>query len=169
MRFWGAPLRGSTDLQVGLIVPGTEGVPTARRTCACLDDTVGLHLREIGAKRLNLRHRHVAGREAQRKRMPTGDDTRPEILASGNEHHGSGLCEIALNRHGSSNRSKAGDETASVIHREVKARQQRLRTQTGLLERRTKRGRGGGIEPQEGVDDVMRGGGRRGRRGGRED
>ena len=153
----GSTIVRTADLQVGLIVPGTKRVPTASRTRACPDDVVGLNLRELGTKRLNLRHRHVAVREAQRERMLIWGDTRPRILSTWNEHHGPGLREVAVNRHGSANWSNTSDESAGVIDCEMKARLQRLRTQTSFLERRTKRGRGQRIEPQEGEYGVVRG------------
>ena len=78
---------GPTNLQMRLIVPRTKGVSTTRRTGTGPEDVIGFHLRDLRTKRLNLRDRHVAGREAERKRMLTWDDTSSQVLSSRHEHH----------------------------------------------------------------------------------
>ena len=152
----GSPIVGATNLQVRLILPRTKSVSTTRRTRTGPEDVICLHFCELRTKRLNLRDRHVAGREAQRKRMLTRDDTLPRMLPAWNEHHGAGFRKVVINRHGSPNRTKTGYESPRVVHGEMEAGLQRLRVQTRLLERRTKRRRRRRIEPQEGEDCRVR-------------
>ena len=152
----GSPVVGATDLQVRLVVPRTKGVSTTSRTSTRAKDIISLHLRELRTKRLNLRHRDVARREAERKRMLTRNDTASRVLSSRYEHHRARFRKVALDRHGSPYRPKTRDESPSVIHREVEGGLQRLRMQARLLERRPKRGCGRRIEPEESEDGRMR-------------
>ena len=121
------------------------------------EDATCLLPRELRSTRLNLGHSYITGRETQRKRMPTWDDPRPPVLSTRNEHHGAGFRKVALNLHGSTNRSKTGDEAVGVVHGKVEARLQGLRIQARLFEGCPKRGRRWRIEPQEGEHGVMRG------------
>ena len=57
-------IAGLANFHVGLIVPRTESIPSGSRAGARPEDGLGLQLCEFGTKRLNFRHRKVAGGEA---------------------------------------------------------------------------------------------------------
>ena len=104
---------------------------------------------------LDLEEDRYQGDAEEDARKHTASSYRPSTYIFGTALT-TGFRKVALDRHGSPNRSKTGDESPGVVHREMEAGLQRLRMQARLLERRTKRRRRRRIEPQEGEDDVMR-------------
>lgn len=80
----------------------------------------------------------------------------PGILTSGNEHHGSRLGDVAVNRDSAAKGLKTGDIAAGVIYGQVKAAQKCLRPQSRPFEGGTKCARRRRIGPEKGEDRWMR-------------